>query len=93
MTLQQAVEAPRVCTQGQALEVEEGITPQARQELRDLGHDVQVVPRVAGGMNGIMLDREKGLLHGAACWRADGTPMGISGGYARPSSPDTAYRI
>jgi gamma-glutamyltranspeptidase/glutathione hydrolase len=27
--------------------------------------------------------RPDGLLEGAACWRADGTPIGLSGGYAR----------
>jgi len=25
-----------------------------------------------------------GTLEGAACWRADGTPIGVSGGLARP---------
>ena len=49
-------------------------------ELAGLGHAVTVVPRVAGGMNGIARDRE-GMLHGAACWRADGTPAGYSGGF------------
>jgi gamma-glutamyltranspeptidase/glutathione hydrolase len=43
------------------------------------------VPKVAGGMNGVLVD-EGGLLHGAACWRADGTPMGISGGHAHPEA-------
>jgi hypothetical protein len=34
-----------------------------------------------GGMNAIGID---GDLTGAACWRADGTPIGVSGGRARP---------
>jgi gamma-glutamyltranspeptidase/glutathione hydrolase len=46
------------------------------------GHAVEVVPKVAGGMNGVLID-EAGLLHGAACWRADGAPAGLSGGPAR----------
>jgi hypothetical protein len=29
----------------------------------------------------VLADPTTGLLHGAACWRADGTPMGISGGF------------
>jgi gamma-glutamyltranspeptidase/glutathione hydrolase len=37
---------------------------------------------VGGGMNGIAFDQE-GTLLGAACWRADGTPIGMSGGLAR----------
>ena len=41
------------------------------------------VPHVAGGMNAISFAPD-GLMTGAACWRADGTPVGISGGFARP---------
>jgi gamma-glutamyltranspeptidase/glutathione hydrolase len=27
---------------------------------------------------------DDGDMEGAACWRADGTPIGVSGGMARP---------
>jgi gamma-glutamyltranspeptidase/glutathione hydrolase len=91
MTLQQAVEAPRVWTQGQSLDVEDGISPTVRQELEAMGHEVELVPKVAGGMNGIMLDHERGILRGAACWRADGAPAGLSGGPAE--STGAAYRV
>ena len=93
MTLQEAVEAPRVWTQGQALEVEGGIAPAARERLRGLGHEVQEVAKVAGGMNGVMFDHGRGVIHGAACWRADGTPAGFSGGPAKSSSGDALYRF
>jgi gamma-glutamyltranspeptidase/glutathione hydrolase len=93
MTLQEAVEAPRVWTQGQALEVEPGIAPAVRHELTVRGHPVQVVPKVAGGMNGIMFDHTAGRIYGAACWRADGAPAGLSGGPARPGLLDPAYGI
>jgi gamma-glutamyltranspeptidase/glutathione hydrolase len=93
MALQEAVEAPRVWTQGGALSVEEGIAPAVREELAAMGHRIEVVPKVAGGMNGVMFDRESGLIHGAACWRADGSPAGISGGSARPGLLDAVYRI
>ncbi|MGE3538710.1 MAG: gamma-glutamyltransferase [Candidatus Tectimicrobiota bacterium] len=83
MTLQEAVEAPRIWTQGQALEVEAGMAPSVRHELMVRGHDLQVVAKIAGGMNGIMFDYANGLIHGAACWRADGAPAGLSGGPAR----------
>jgi gamma-glutamyltranspeptidase/glutathione hydrolase len=87
MTLQQAVEAPRVWTQGAELELED-IFPDVQgleAALGALGHRTKVVPKVAGGMNGVLVDGA-GLIHGAACWRADGVPIGISGGPARPSS-------
>ena len=87
MTLQEAVEAPRVWTQGADLEVEDSFPEVDRllAALRERGHRAVPVPKVAGGMNGVLVDGE-GLLHGAACWRADGVPIGISGGLARPSS-------
>ncbi len=92
MTLQQAVEAPRVWTQGQALEVEPGVADGVREGLRAKGHDVEITPRVAGGMNGVMFDHTNGVIRGAACYRADGVPAGFSGGAARPSD-DPLYRF
>ena len=92
MTLQEAVEAPRIWTQGQELEVEPGIADEAREGLTGMGHDVQVTPRVAGGMNGVMFDHANGVIRGAACYRADGVPAGFSGGAARPSD-DPLYRF
>jgi gamma-glutamyltranspeptidase/glutathione hydrolase len=88
MTLQEAVEAPRIWTDGGALEVEEGIPDEVRRQLAALGHEIKPVPRVAGGMNGVMADPATGRLRGAACWRADGTPIGISGGFtSRVAAP------
>jgi gamma-glutamyltranspeptidase/glutathione hydrolase len=82
MSLQQAVEAPRIWTEGNALEVESRAPQQVRDALAARGHDVLAVPNVAGGMNGIHFE-EDGTLTGAACWRADGTPIGIGGGLAK----------
>jgi gamma-glutamyltranspeptidase/glutathione hydrolase len=82
MTLQEAVEAPRVWTQGYALEVEASVPGDVVQALRDMGHDVATVGNVAGGMGAIQFHDDGGMT-GAACWRADGTPIGLGGGYAR----------
>jgi gamma-glutamyltranspeptidase/glutathione hydrolase len=87
MTLQEAIEAPRIWTEGAHVELEDGFpdVPGLRRALEGLGHSVTIVEKVAGGMNGVLVDDE-GWLHGAACWRADGVPIGISGGEARPSA-------
>ncbi len=69
MSLQEAVEAPRVLTRCGTLEVETGATPDLLQAFGHLGHDVVEVPNVAGGM-------------GATQFHADGTPIGLGGGYA-----------
>ena len=84
MTLQEAVEAPRVWTQGQKLEVESATPDSIRRELSGRGHDVREVKTVAGGMNGVMFDHDAGTIVGAACWRADSAPIALSGGPARP---------
>ena len=84
MTLQEAVEAPRLWDRGPVLEIEQGFEDLAglTGELERRGHVVETPLKVAGGMNGILVD-DAGIMHGAACWRADGAPMGFSGGDAR----------
>jgi gamma-glutamyltranspeptidase/glutathione hydrolase len=82
MSLQEAVEAPRVWTEGNALEVEQAVPDGVRASLMSMGHDVVAVPTVAGGMNAIQF-HDDGRLTGAACWRADGTPVSLAGGLAR----------
>lgn len=82
MSLQEAVEAPRLWTQGQTVELEAGFAPLLRDSLAALGHDITMVPNVAGGMNGVQVDLDTGLMTGAACWRADGSPAGLAGGAA-----------
>jgi gamma-glutamyltranspeptidase/glutathione hydrolase len=82
MSLQEAVEAPRVWTEGGALELEPAIPDAVADDLATRGHRIQRVPRVAGGMNAIARNAD-GSLTGAACWRADGTPVAIAGGLAR----------
>src|SRR5450631_4272757 len=82
MSLQEAVEAPRVWTEGNALEVEPTVPDDVRDRLRSMGHEVVAMPTVAGGMNAIEFHQD-GTLSGAACWRADGTAIGIGGGLAR----------
>lgn len=86
MTLQEAVEAPRIWTQGQELEVEPAIGTAVRAQLTQRGHTILEVPAVAGGMNGVHFDQDTGLIHGAACWRADGSPVALGGGYSRPGA-------
>jgi gamma-glutamyltranspeptidase/glutathione hydrolase len=82
MSLQEAVEAPRVWTEGNALEVERTVPEPVRAKLASWGHKAAAVPTVAGGMNAIQFG-EDGMLTGAACWRADGTPVALAGGLAR----------
>ncbi|MFN7192267.1 MAG: gamma-glutamyltransferase, partial [Rhodospirillales bacterium] len=83
MSAQEAVEAPRIWTEGGVLEIEPGIAEPVAEELARRGHRIQRVKRIAGGMGCVRFE-EDGMLTGAACWRADGTPVAVSGGLARP---------
>ena len=83
MTVQEAVEAPRVWTQGHALELEGGIAQSVFDALHAKGHDTVRVATVAGGMSAIHFHGD-GMMEGSACWRADGTPVALGGGLARP---------
>jgi len=94
MSLQEALEAPRIWSQGQELEMEQDIAAPVRDAVAARGHEVVAVPGIAGGMNAVAFAAD-GTLEGAACWRADGTPIGVSGGLARPGSrfrPDVKRR-
>ena len=82
MTLQEAVEAPRVWTQGFGLELEPVFPDAVAAGLAARGHVIERVPNVGGGMGGIAF-HPNGDMEGAACWRADGTPIGVGGGFAR----------
>ena len=82
MELQEAVEAPRLWTQGHTVELETAFSEAARLGLKQRGHDIVVLPHVASGMNAIQFHPD-GAMTGAACWRADGTPVGVGGGLAR----------
>jgi gamma-glutamyltranspeptidase/glutathione hydrolase len=87
MSIQQAVEAPRIWTMMYGdLEVEHGIADAVAGQLRDRGHAIKRVRTVAGGMNGVLRDPDTGLLHGGACWRRDGSVAGWSGGDALPAN-------
>jgi gamma-glutamyltranspeptidase / glutathione hydrolase len=85
MGLQEAVEAPRVFANGRVTEIESDAPSNVVEELKTMGHNIDTVFNIAGGMNGIEL-LESGLLKGAACWRADGSAAGLSGGPARPGN-------
>ena len=91
MTLQEAVEAPRLWTAGGPVELEPGYMD-AAEALRALGHPVLPVKTVGGGMNAIAFE-EDGMLTGAACWRSDGAPAALGGALAAPGirfNPDAA---
>lgn len=94
MSLQEAVEAPRVFSWGQEAEIETGMSEDVRTRLAAIGHPVVASAHVGGGMCAVGF-AEDGEITGAACWRADGVPMGMGGGLARSGTsfwPDPRKR-
>jgi len=91
MTLQQALEAPRLWTMGmkgtpgEKLLLEEGFEEDAIVGLRSRGHEVVSLPKIGGSVNSILRDTS-GMLHGGGCWRTDSSPVGLSGGLAPPKA-------
>ena len=90
MTPQEAVEAPRMWTQGQEVELEQGFDDSAAAGLRNLGHDVAVVNNVAGGMCMVAFN-ENETITGSTCWRSDGGAAAAGGGKARPGVTLTVF--
>jgi gamma-glutamyltranspeptidase/glutathione hydrolase len=82
MSLQEAVEAPRLWTQGDAVEIEPAFGEAVRAALVARGHRLSRLPHVGGGMCAIRF-LDDGAMEGAACWRADGTAVGVGGGLAK----------
>jgi gamma-glutamyltranspeptidase/glutathione hydrolase len=82
MSLQEAVEAPRLWTQGYDVEIEDAVPDAVLAALRERGHKAVRMPHVGGGMCAIGFG-EDDVMEGAACWRADGTAVGLGGGLAR----------
>jgi gamma-glutamyltranspeptidase/glutathione hydrolase len=82
MTPQEAVEAPRAWCMNDSLELEPAFGDNVTAELSSRGHAVSSVNTVGGGMNMVRFE-PGGMLTGASCWRADGSPVALGGGAAR----------
>lgn len=76
MSLQEAVEAPRVFSWGQESEIATGRARLVRNKLAAMGHPLYDSPRVAAAC-AIGFNPDGGMT-GAACWRADGHGCGLA---------------
>jgi gamma-glutamyltranspeptidase/glutathione hydrolase len=80
MTVQQAIEAPRMkVIRGRNVHMEEQFPSHVQESLRGLGHEIEIIEawsRSVGGAQGIMIDREHGTFQGGADPRRDGFALG-----------------
>jgi gamma-glutamyltranspeptidase/glutathione hydrolase len=81
MTVQEAIEAPRVRVyRDRLIDVEGRVPPETRQALAALGHQVNVIEDwswVVGGGQGIRRDPDSGALQGGADPRRDGYAVAL----------------
>ena len=80
MTVQQAIEAPRLkVTKGRSVQMEERFPRHARLALEGMGHEVEVLDawsKAVGGAQGLMADQDHGTFQGGADPRRDGFALG-----------------
>lgn len=76
LDLQTAIDAPRCFADTDSLKVEEGYSENVRQELADLGHQVEIPKVPLGGAQAIMIDEKQGTMIGASDPRKDGAALG-----------------
>ena len=76
MNPQEAGEAARICEAGGRVLVESGVSDQAIEGLRAMGHQVQRAVGSFGGYQGILFDQKNGVYQAASDNRKDGCAAG-----------------
>lgn len=76
MSLQQAIDQPRIFARGDLFEVERLVPRASLEALGRLGHSVTYAQNPLGTAQAIRIDWESGVLHGGADGRRDGVALG-----------------
>jgi len=76
MSLQRAIDQPRIFARGNFFEVETSIPRHAIDRLIAMGHPVVAADNPLGTAQAIRIDWETGVLHGGADGRRDGVALG-----------------
>lgn len=76
MSVQAAIDAPRIFARGETFEVESTLTRVAIEDLRARGHPVRPAENPLGTAQAIWIDWNLGILRGGADGRRDGLALG-----------------
>ncbi|UIF87888.1 gamma-glutamyltransferase [Cupriavidus sp. UYPR2.512] len=76
MSVQQAIEHPRMFARGDSFELEQTVPEEVWQGLRQRGHKPTVSVNPLGTSQAIWMDRSRGILFGGADGRRDGMAIG-----------------
>lgn len=78
MSIQEAIDAPRISTSGGSVSYEEGFEANVLEELTTLGHSLSDNPSSGiGSVQAVLLDADSGLTIGGADGRRAGTVIGL----------------
>ncbi|WP_322075621.1 gamma-glutamyltransferase [Burkholderia cenocepacia] len=76
MSVQQAIDHPRVFARGNSFEVERPVPWGVRQALQSRGHVLSEAENSLGTCHAVYIDRERGVLFGGSDGRRDGLAIG-----------------
>jgi gamma-glutamyltranspeptidase/glutathione hydrolase len=76
MDIQTAIDAPRSFFDAGELQIERGFQASVSADLAARGHAVKLRDKPLGGAQAILIDRERGVLHGGSDPRKDGCALG-----------------
>lgn len=76
MSVQQAIEHPRMFARGNSFEVESTVPAETVRALQGLGHNVVAAANPLGTCHAIWIDRARGVLLGGSDGRRDGIAIG-----------------
>ena len=76
MNMQEAIDAPRAFALNDKLKIENSFSQNSVDILSKFGHDIEIVEEGIGGGQGIIIDREAGVLIGGSDPRKDGLAIG-----------------
>ncbi len=77
MSVQEAIDAPRISTCGGSISYEEGFDQLALDELTALGHTLRDEPGDIGSTQAVTIDQTTGLVDAGADSRRAGTVVGL----------------
>ena len=77
MTVQEAIDAPRISSSGVSVAYEEGIDEAAKSALTALGHTLRDEPGDIGSVQAVTVETSTGLVSGGADNRRAGTVVGL----------------
>ena len=76
MSMQEGIDAHRALALNGKLKIEKTFSDSSIKELSKLGHDIEISESTIGGGQGIMIDRNEGILIGGSDPRKDGLAIG-----------------